>query len=224
MNKTLLLAGIATTLLAANVNAAEYTPYASAKLSYAKTNVDYSQLHGTTHRSSDLDDKIWGAKLAVGVATPVAQGAVRTELEYGFSQTFKADFTDAETRAEGGSAKMKGDIDTYMLNAYYDIDTGTKFTPYVGAGIGIAHIKAQGNVDFNGVRSSDFSKSKNNFAWQIGAGASYAVNDKVSIDAGYRYTDAGNVKGTASFTGDDKPSIKTKTDMHEILLGARYAF
>ncbi len=224
MNKTLLLAGIATALFAANANAVELNPYVSAKLSYAKTNVDYSQLHGTTHRSSDLDDKIWGAKLAVGVATPVAHGAVRTELEYGFSQTFKADFTDAETAKAGGVAKMKGDIDTYMLNAYYDIDTGTKFTPYVGAGIGIAHIKAQGNVDFNGERVSDFSKSKNNFAWQIGAGAAYAVTDNVSVDLGYRYTDAGNVKGTASFTGDEKPSIKTESDIHEFLLGARYSF
>ncbi len=224
MNKALLLAGVATVLFAANANAIEYTPYVSAKVSYAKTDVDYSQMHGKTYRSSDLDDKVWGAKLAVGVATPVPHGAVRTELEYAFSQTFKADFTDAETAKAGGRAKMKGDINTYMLNAYYDIDTGTKFTPYVGAGMGVARLKARGNVDFDGERVSDFSKSKNNFAWQLGAGAAYALTDNVSVDVGYRYTDAGKVNGTASFTGDDKPSIKTETTMHEFLLGARYSF
>ena len=65
-----------------------------------------------------------------------------------------------------------------MLNAYYDIDTGTKFTPYVGAGIGMARLKAK--ID----DETDFSKSKTTFAWQVGAGISYAMTENVSLDAG----------------------------------------
>ena len=55
----------------------------------------------------------------------------------------------------------------------------------------------------------------NNFAWQIGAGVSYAMTDNVAVDAGYRYVDYGD------FTKED---TTIDTSAHELYVGARYSF
>ena len=60
-----------------------------------------------------------------------------------------------------------------------------------------------------------YSADDNNFAWQVGAGVGYALNDNVSLDAGYRYVDYGD------FTED---GTKLETSAHELYVGARYAF
>ena len=91
---------------------------------------------------------------------------------------------DAEKKVsdEFGTTKAKMENNSVMLNAYYDIDTGTKLTPYVGAGIGMARLKGSIKGD-----DANASKSKTTFAWQVGAGVSYAMTDNLALDAGYRY-------------------------------------
>jgi outer membrane autotransporter protein len=104
-----------------------------------------------------------------------------------------------------------------MFNAYYDIDTGTRFTPYVGAGLGYAHLKAKANGDVYGSESAD------NLAWQLGAGVSYAATDNISVDLGYRYTDYGSL--TSKYSDEDgSEKFKIDSDANEFYLGVRYAF
>ena len=78
MNKTLLLAGVAATLLAANVNAAELNTYVSGKLRYADMSNDVNDTSG----SLDVDDNVFGASVAIGSKVETQNGAVRVELEY----------------------------------------------------------------------------------------------------------------------------------------------
>lgn len=40
------------------------------------------------------------------------------------------------------TSKFKVETQSMMVNAYYDIDTKSKFIPYVGAGLGYAKVKA----------------------------------------------------------------------------------
>ncbi len=108
------------------------------------------------------------------------------------------------------TGKFEIESQSIMLNAYYDINTGTKLTPYVGAGFGYANV--EGKLSIEG--ESD-SVDDNNFAWQIGAGSSYALNEKILLDAGYRYVDYGD------FTKED---VNVDTTAHELYVGARYAF
>lgn len=206
MNKTLLLAGVAACLFASNANALDFNQYVSGKLTYsdASHDVKWSNEDGDAGKQK-FDDNIWGGSVAYGVKT----GAVRTELELNMKQ-------DAEKKLheDGDTTKISMENSSVMLNAYYDINTGTKFTPYVGAGIGYSHLKAK-------IHDVDFSESKsdNNFTWQIGAGVSYAMTDNLALDAGYRYTDAGDVK----FYTEDGVN-KFEAQSHEFLLGARYTF
>ena len=112
-----------------------------------------------------------------------------------------------------GTAELESQ--SLFLNAYYDIDTGTKFTPYVGGGIGYA--KIEGSMSMPGM---NISEDDTNFAWQLGAGVAYAVNKNISVDFGYRYTDMGDL--TANIYPTEK--FKIDVDSHELLLGVRYTF
>ena len=220
MKKTLLLAGVATALLVANVNAAEFKPYVAVKALYTDvdSNMDwaYSDEYGSEKESYDVGDKGWGASLAIGVSNKLSHGAVRAELE--FSQ--KAD-ADSSYTSYDETFKNKIQAQTLMLNAYYDIDTGTKLTPYVGAGIGYAKLEAKDeywNLEYG--KSID----KNNFAWQIGVGAAYNLTNNVSLDAGYRYIDYGNLSSSEIDDWGGHEKAKVDLTANEFYIGARYMF
>lgn len=228
MKKTLLLTTAAATLFAVNTNAMEWNPYVSGNLTYSEIKVDGTQTYDAAPARVDtakIEDKVYGMNVAAGVSTKVLGGAVRGEFEFGYKDGMRKDYTDRSMSATA-TAIMKADVQTYMLNAYYDIDTGTKFTPYVSAGMGLAHINAKSNyTDSVGDGANDvhMEKSENNFAWQIGAGVGYALNDKVTLNAGYRYTDLGSVETTAK-NQIGKINSESDFEAHEVMLGARYAF
>ena len=238
MNKTVLLAGVASALFAVNANAIEFSQYASAKAAFVKMKNDsivdttYTTPSDKKINNAIADDEItdegWGVKLAYGLSTPVKYGKLRGEVEFGWND---------DTDDSGVSAfKVKTPVDlkynvetsvySVMFNLYYDIDTGTKFTPYVGGGIGYAHVKSKTSLPEIGISKNS---SDNNLAWQIGAGVSYALNDNISFDAGYRYTDYGNVKDSYTmnvppFVGSFDASSKASVTSHEVMLGVRYTF
>lgn len=77
-----------------------------------------------------------------------------------------------------------------MLNGYVDFDTGTKLTPYVGAGLGTVTY----NLGGTGIGRSDID-SENAFndsdvGYQGMAGLSYDLADNWSLSAEYRYAGA----------------------------------
>lgn len=209
MNKTLLLAGVAC-LFSFSANAAELNPYVSGKLIYSDVGVDATDSWRTGSRpgsdKSNFDNDVWGMSVAGGVSMPTIGGALRTELELNIKEDGK--------KSNGGN-RAEIENNSLMINAYYDIDTGTKFTPYVGGGIGYAHLKGTVNS-----RLGKMSESSNEFAWNVGAGIAYAVNENIAIDLGYRYSDFGSIE-KEYLPGRE---FKADIDASEFLLGARYSF
>ena len=60
------------------------------------------------------------------------------------------------------------------------------FTPYLSAGLGFAKVEVNDlNVPGSGLPNSNDDDTV--FAYQVGVGVGYAVNEKVTIDAKYRY-------------------------------------
>lgn len=206
MNKILLSAGVATALFAFNANAMDISQYVSGKFFYSDMSNDVKITEEEGKEKQNANDNVYGGSLAYGIKT----GAVRTELELNIRSKAEKKYTEGKN-----SWKNSLENNSLMLNAYYDIDTGTKFTPYVGAGIGMARLKAK-IADSDGV---SFSKNKTSFAWQIGAGVSYAMTDNLSLDAGYRYVDSGDV----TIKNEDE-KYKFESNSHEFLLGLRYSF
>ncbi|MHA1523808.1 MAG: outer membrane protein, partial [Alphaproteobacteria bacterium] len=154
-----------------------------------------------------------------------------------FGQYFRADVT-LEYRGPfevegirdplvGGSIGQKTDIQSLvtMFNGYVDLGTYGGFTPYLGAGIGVAYNMMDDvllpQTGFETLGANNFS-----FAWALMAGTSYDLTDRLALDAGYRYIDYGAARSsTKGSDGSSVPKITVKQlAAHEIRLGLRYAF
>lgn len=111
-----------------------------------------------------------------------------------------------------------------LANAYADLGTYHGITPYVGAGIGVAHIKWADLANDDGtVVTVHGGRKSMRGAFALMAGASYCVNDKIELDGGYRYTrvGGGDMFSYANFNG---PGQDRGFNVHEVRAGLRYSF
>jgi opacity protein-like surface antigen len=117
-------------------------------------------------------------------------------------------------------ATDSGDIDTttLMLNAFYDFDTGSKLTPYIGLGLGWMNVDLTYQPGGVGVIRDD----DNVFAYQLVGGLNYEVNDSISVFASYRYRDSRDARVRSSLlpAAFDIEGTSSST----IDLGIRYSF
>lgn len=202
MKKFLLLAGVASLL---SVNAqAEVNQYVSGKISYDfnKVNMKEAEPSNPELTRAKANKELFGTHVAYGVQA----GYVRGELELNNSRDIKRNYFDEE-----GVTHFRLYKHSVMANAYFDYLTCTPWTPYVGAGIGSAYLKAD---------NGEQAKSVYNLAWQVMAGLTYDINSHWTLDAGYRYADLGRIRKNF---GEDHVAKLTARD-HEIMLGVRYTF
>jgi len=80
------------------------------------------------------------------------------------------------TSFEISQAEVK--VLSIMANAWYEFDTDTKWTPYVGGGIGLAKV----DID-----SSFGDVSVGGFAYQLGIGLGYHLSKRTRMGLEYRY-------------------------------------
>ena len=108
-------------------------------------------------------------------------------------------------------------MQTYMANAYLSLPAGA-WRPYVGAGIGQAHVEADnaGFANFPLVtdRTND---SDNAFAWQLMAGVGYQIAPNLELGTRYRYL---NIDETTlvSDAGDVQAIDEQRTHSVEVVL------
>ena len=113
---------------------------------------------------------------------------------------------------------LDGDISTFygFINAYYDIITWGRVTPYVGGGIGFANHRIN-NISLPATVSEGDSTD---FAWNLQGGIEVAVTETVSLDVGYRYTDWGDAE-----SGFDPDQLNVDgISSHDIRVGLRWSF
>lgn len=141
-----------------------------------------------------------------------APGGPRIELEYAYRTT---DFDSFDTAA--GSQSMDGDLqsNSIMMNLFYDIHTGGAFTPYIGAGAGLAFLEFQSprlNTD----------SSTEEFAYQGMLGVFYSPVSLPDTEwgIGYRYFATSDPEFTTT-TGND---FDHSLDSHNVEFNARFRF
>lgn len=174
----------------------------------------------TDTMDSDWDDSV-GDQGTIGIDNSAnfsaAIGAsflknTRTELEVSYR---KAGLSDISLDGVG-SASLNGDLTTwgFLVNGYYDFPLKSKISPYLSAGIGVAHHK--GTIDaVGGLGTPGTDSTDTVFAYQVGLGASYAITEKASLWAGYRYL------GSADPNFDD---ISAEYHANELRAGVRFNF
>jgi len=107
-----------------------------------------------------------------------------------------------------------------MLSVLYDIETGTGFTPYVGAGLGAAHVRLD-YIDGNGIYSAHGSTWS--LAYQGVAGVNYDLTPKLLIGAEYRYFATPDADfDRAYIDGYDQKDFETTS--HSFFVGLTYRF
>ena len=153
----------------------------------------------------DGDDEISEIGTLAGWTAGVALGTrltdmARVEIEFSHvSQEY-----DVVYEPNGDPNDYGGKIDaTYMLgNVWLDFDTGSAFTPYVGAGLGGALVSLD---DVDGWFDSASVWDGFGVAYQVGAGVMFEVSENVSLDLGYRF------KGVAGAQIDNLDAPNTNT-------------
>ena len=147
-------------------------------------------------------------------------------IGYRFSPNFRAE-TDLSYRENdyslsgvtgSGSEKHL----SAMLNGYYDFANNSRFTPYVGAGVGFDRATIEANYTASGstIKADDSDIA---FAYNLMAGIGYAVTKNIDLTLGYRWLD------TSTATVDAKINTTSTTldgeyKAHEVLAGVRYNF
>ncbi|HKT20151.1 MAG TPA: OmpA family protein [Stellaceae bacterium] len=163
----------------------------------------------------------------VGGAAGYKWGPWRGELNLDYAQQ---DLSSGRNVFAGGPAGTSANLNgnsadlSFMLNGYYDINTGTRFTPYVGFGIGGDYYRLNQVHTTNRTPNVAVANSDDFiFAFQPIVGVSYAITDQLLIGLEYRYfstTDA-TLKYSA---GGPTSHFKVDPTSHNVLASLTYHF
>jgi opacity protein-like surface antigen len=161
-----------------------------------------------------LSGVAWG-----GLGAGFKWNAIRTDLTVDFAPA--ASYTGTNSASVGAtSAKIQST--NALFNLYYDIGTWARITPYIGAGVGSAHLQVT-NYQSTAVPplTPIADHSLWNLAWAVMAGASYQFLPNLSVDAGYRYLNQGNL----DIASDASGSLMLKgLAAHEFRIGLRWMY
>ena len=169
------------------------------------------------------DDGSFSISAAYGVAFPADRTidgrTVSTDLGFvsgrfgvgysifGFRPELSVGYRMANIKEKGDQSVTAIDL---IAGVYYDVDTGSAITPYVGIGGGMSNVTVkEGNT-----------KTVWALAFQGAAGIGYALTEDLALTLGYRLT------GTmdADFLEKDGGGKLKMALGHNVELGIRYSF
>ncbi len=153
---------------------------------------------------------------------------------------WKSDFRGQTTGIPGtcGTAPTCVSVDTskfsallLLANAYAELGTYKRITPYIGAGIGGAYVKwddLRNRIDPD-IDDRHRGAKGWRFAWALMAGASYCITSNWHADIGYRFSQISGGRmyhyADSSLGGPGSgPGFHGKINTHEVRAGLRYQF
>lgn len=174
-------------------------------------------------------DNNFGLGLSVGTDISYSSAfPVRVEAEYAYRGKAKFDNGSDVVPLYNDYARQSFEVTGHslMFNAFYDFNTGTGFTPYLGGGIGMSYLNADYWVaadEYSGHATSD----NWNFAWNVGGGVAYQFSDNMALDLGYRYMDLGSAdcgdKNILMNGRSFNANASVDYTAHEVTLGLRFS-
>lgn len=190
MGKKLLLgtvAAIGLTLGVASAQAADIEPAAEPAGWYVSLFGGVSFLEDVDSLYNGEEDYSVEAKTGYifgGAVGMMVWDPLRLEVEVSYAQ-WDADEVSSDD-AGFQDEEADGDMDALFLlgNAWFDIDTGTSFKPYLGGGAGVAW--ADADTNFRGA-DEGYGDGELGFAFQLGGGLKVDLTEHVALDIGYRF-------------------------------------
>ena len=163
-----------------------------------------------------------GGALALGYDFwPQQMLPLRAEIEFAMRGNSEKTWSDGGVNVRDVNGTWNNS--TLFANLFWDFHNDSAFTPYIGAGLGLAFNYT--GYDFTTNSGDKFSADDRftNFAWNVGVGASYSFNENLAIDASYRFVGLGYNEVTAHSNGS-KYEIGSDPYNNEFMLGLRFAF
>jgi opacity protein-like surface antigen len=155
---------------------------------------------------------------AVGAEAGYAFGnGLRIGGEVTYRHNDLGDISADLSTPSGSSTSTSGNVDedisswAFMLNGYFDIATGSPFTPYVGVGAGAAIVSLDLETNLGDIDDSDTV-----FAYQGIVGLAFALSQNIDIGVEYRYF----ATSDPEFSGDFDTSAEYRA--HNVFLKATY--
>lgn len=170
----------------------------------------------TTYKDSALDNfyelkSKWGMGLGGAFGYRFQQYRVELGIDYSKNDddsiTAMSGGTDQGTGSETGEQKAT----LFMLNGFYDINSDFRIKPFVGFGLGVAHL----SHDF--LQGVTIKESDNALAYQAIFGAGWKLSDQLRATVDYRFL--GTAKGTFKV---DTAEVKGSYHSHRINFGLTY--
>jgi opacity protein-like surface antigen len=146
-------------------------------------------------------DTVGGGAFAGYDLYPQHRIPVRVEIEYAVRTNAKnrwIKFSGSKGNIDGGAFAGGWNMQTIFFNVYLDLHNDTALTPYIGAGAGVGLLQNRYRLylNNNGRKVYDGMKDKANtvFAWNVGAGCSYSLNENFSLDLAWHFVGLGRNK------------------------------
>jgi opacity protein-like surface antigen len=165
----------------------------------------YVSIHGGFKFGEDWDDDVdvntnahidfdtdngWRVGAAIGYSFSSIL-AIEGEISY-LNQDFDNGDLDCDPLCVGGDFDLDGDasIWTGMVNLIAGFPVGNFFRPYVGGGVGFAHVSLN---DLDDIGPFDLDDSDTSFAAQAFAGVDLMLTDNMALGGRYRVLHIGDI-------------------------------
>lgn len=150
-------------------------------------------------------------------------GEYRNGVDYHASSTYQFDGSALCPTGGGLSCgdEYTGTVKTglFLANGYLDAGNFHGFTPYVGAGVGLAAWQTTAVKDTALYPPNAFGFAPNasgtSFAWALTAGVGYRILPNLLIDVSYRYVNMGNFK-TGAIVCNSLPDCHYETQSFNV--------
>ena len=165
----------------------------------------------SSYQKADMNEgyersSVFGLGLSVGTDLSYSSSLpIRLEVEYLFHGN--------ETYTQTGVSTHDLSAHSLLGNVFFDLQTDTAFTPYIGGGAGFACLNDRATV------ANVTSKGNRwNFAWDAGGGVAWGLSERLALDLGYRYMDLGESNDITSGNRNYNVSLTA----HEFSVGLRF--
>lgn len=148
----------------------------------------------------------------------------RTELELGYTST---SISSVKGKDFPYPFPLSGNIDrvTVLLNGYYDIFTGSRLRPYVGAGVGVA-LNSANIKDYPplGVPPFLITGTGTPLSYQFKLGVQYEIAKKRSVFVDVKYLNVGGFNAKLIDVGQEYMVEMGSANSYELSIGYKQGF
>ena len=202
---------------------------------YAQVNAGYAfGMNSNKARSVTADVSNFG-KTGKSMLVGLEGGArinehFRLGLGFDYLPGFKAEGNEGVTGLTNMS-KTKVSSMAVMVNAFLDAGDFSGFKPYVMVGAGMSRNKTKATTFTHiGVDYSLNGASKTSFAYKLGLGTKYSINEDIDLDVRYQFVDLGKFSTSTKLTKisngvtTDIDAATGKLRSNQLMVGVAYKF